>query len=112
MYEYSSYKKYDNKLKIVGWNHYCKDLYSLARDKFLTWHINGRIRHGAIFDNMKSSRNNFKNALKLCSKNELKIRKYNLSTNLIMVKKLFSEKSWENYMEIRIRIILFIITII
>ena len=75
-----SYKKYDKKHKIIGWNRYCKDLYALARDKFLAWHINGRIRHGAMFDEMKSSRNNFKNALKFCRKNELKIRKHNLLT--------------------------------
>ena len=40
-----SYKKYDNKHRIACWNHYCKVLYALARDKFVVWHINGRNAH-------------------------------------------------------------------
>lgn len=62
---------------VVGWNAYCKQLYEIAREKYLEWHINGRIRNGQGFEDMKKSRTDFKNALKFCRRNELMIRKEN-----------------------------------
>ena len=72
------YKKFDKKHRVVGWNVYCKDLYSIARENYLNWHGNGKIRSGPLFENMKLSRSDFKNALKYCRDNELKIKKQNL----------------------------------
>ena len=68
----------NNKKRVVGWNAHCKSLYSIAREKYLLWHDSGKIRSGPLFENMKTSRNDFKNALKFCRRNELKIKKQNL----------------------------------
>ena len=32
------------KIRIVGWNFHCKDLHSDARQNFILWHKNGRLR--------------------------------------------------------------------
>ena len=76
--ELPNYNKKAKNLRIVGWNEYCKDRYATARYWYLKWHNEGRIRNNEIFDQMKSSRLEFKNALKFCRKNEAKIRKENL----------------------------------
>ena len=60
---------------MVGWNRYCKDLYAKAREDFLSWHRNGRVRFGNCFLSMKRSRSEFKKALRFCRTNELRIRK-------------------------------------
>ena len=44
----------------------------------MEWHLAGKVRQGLVFENMKNSRKNFKNALKFCKNNEMKIRKENL----------------------------------
>jgi hypothetical protein len=68
-----------NKFKTVaGWNAECKEFHRIARENFLIWLRNGKIRNGEIFDKMKESRANFKTALNYCKKNELKIKKENL----------------------------------
>ena len=53
---------------IIGWNDRCKRLYNIARNNFLNWKSNGKIRSGEIFVQMKESRNNFKKALNFCKK--------------------------------------------
>ena len=58
-----------------GWNDYCKELYSVARTKFFEWDTAGRIRSGALFDEMKAARTSFQDALKFCRLNEKNIRK-------------------------------------
>ena len=72
------YRNNNKKYCLVGWNQYCKDLYAVARRKYLTWHSNGRIRLGEQFEAMRESRRQFKKALKFCRKNEQSIRKENL----------------------------------
>ena len=68
-----------SKIKIVpGWNQYCKEFHAVAREAFMAWHNAGRIRSGYIFENMKSTRRDFKKALKFCKNNKLKIQKSNL----------------------------------
>ena len=63
---------------VPGWTDNCKFLYSIARDKYKIWNNNGRIRYGIIYDEMKSSRTEFKRALKLCKVNENNIKKSKL----------------------------------
>ena len=63
---------------IVGWNNHCKEKYAVARGKYLEWHVAGRVRHGRLFEDMKSARVSFKNALNYCKNNEAMIRKQNL----------------------------------
>ena len=61
--------------RVVGWNFHCRELYRIAREKYMEWHSNGRIRMGSLFEEMKTSRKAFKNALKYCRNNEAKIKK-------------------------------------
>jgi hypothetical protein len=56
--------------QVPGWNQECKCLHSVARDKFLTWNSNGRIRFGLDFDQMKSSRATFRRAFDKCKHDE------------------------------------------
>ena len=60
---------------IPGWNDYCKELYSVARSKFFEWDNAGRLRNGALFDEMKAARTSFRDALKFCRSNEKNIRR-------------------------------------
>ena len=61
--------------QIAGWNEYCKTLYRTSRQKYFKWHNSHRPRSGALFEEMKTSRTLFKNALKECKKNEITIKK-------------------------------------
>jgi len=60
---------------VPGWNDYCRKAHDEARAAFLKWHVNGKIRNGFIFDNMKKTRSCFRRALSYCKLNELKIRR-------------------------------------
>ena len=61
--------------RVVGWNEYCKEKYTNAREKFLLWHFSGKPRTGNIFSDMKYTRTLFKKALNYCRKNELRIKR-------------------------------------
>jgi len=63
------------KHRVIGWNSRCKNLYMDARKKFQEWNFNGKIRHGTLFDDMKTSRSLFKKALRYCRNNEVKLKK-------------------------------------
>ena len=64
-----------------GWNKNCKELYDIARQKFLRWVSEGKIRSGTSFDDMRSSRADFRKALNYCKKNEFLFRKQNFLHN-------------------------------
>ena len=65
-----------NSFRIVpGWNDQCKILYHDARERYFEWMSHGKIRSGLLFEDMKTSRALFKNALKNCRDNEKNIRK-------------------------------------
>lgn len=55
---------------VAGWNDYCRNLYCEAKNKFLEWKLNGKIRNGNLYNKMKQTRANFKSALKYCRRNE------------------------------------------
>ena len=63
--------------RIVGWNDFCKKLHNDARDAFLKWNSNGKIRSGELFETMKHTRLKFKDALNYCKKNETIIKRKN-----------------------------------
>ena len=63
---------------IAGWNDHCKELHTRARNKFLLWRRSGSNRSGPIFEDMKSSRSDFKKALKFCRDNELRLKRNKL----------------------------------
>ena len=66
---------------VIGWNEHCRESYNIARQNFKFWRLNGSIRNGPLFDEMKDSRNSFKKALKFCKENELKLKKNKLIEN-------------------------------
>ena len=68
-------KNFKKKFSVVGWNKYCKDLYANTKQKYMDWHMQGRVRFGPFFDAMRESRRLFKEKLDFCRKNEQKIRK-------------------------------------
>ena len=57
---------------VPGWNEHCRELYSKARQTFFVWHHSGRVRSGAVFDEIKLAHSNVKNSL------QLKLRKAKL----------------------------------
>ena len=76
-----SHMKSDTTFKpkqVVGWNSYCKNLHCIAREKFIDWKTNGKMRSGTLYDYMRQSRYNFKNALNFCRQNEVQIKKENI----------------------------------
>ena len=55
----------NNRFKVIpGWNDEIKQLYTVARDSFLSWKRHGRPLNGALCDQMKATRSLFKRALK------------------------------------------------
>ena len=76
-----------NDVIIIGWNDKIKLLHNDARKAFMSWHEKGKPRNGNVFENMKESRKKFKQALKICKKNEQQMKRekfinlYSLSDN-------------------------------
>jgi hypothetical protein len=69
----------DIKFKPVpGWTERVKYFHNIARQNYLIWNREGRMRLGQSYDRMKESRLVFKNALKECRRNEDDIKKNKL----------------------------------
>ena len=64
--------------QVTGWNEHCRESHALAREKFLEWNADGRIRNGVLFEEMKTTRSDFKYSLRHCRKNEMQIKKQKL----------------------------------
>ena len=56
--------------QIPGWNDLVKDAHHKARTSYLFWRSNGSLRHGVIYQEMKTSRAQFKLALRQCRKDK------------------------------------------
>jgi hypothetical protein len=69
--------------QVPGWNTYCKELHSIARDSYLLWRDHGRQRQGLLFDNMTKSRAQFKRALRQCKQDGINCKADSLATNLL-----------------------------
>ena len=50
---------------ITGWNERVKSAHALARDAFKCWIISGKARQGTEYEEMKTSRSNFKYILRM-----------------------------------------------
>lgn len=59
---------------IPGWSDECKQLYASAKVDYFVWNSTGRLRIGQVYEQMKSSKREFKKALDKCKKNEIDIR--------------------------------------
>ena len=66
---------------VPGWNEYCKQLHARARDSFLLWVRNGKIRYGVLFEEMKAKRRDFINALNYCKTNRNEIIDRKIASN-------------------------------
>jgi exonuclease III len=75
-------ERHGNYKHVPGWNDYVKDLHHIARDAYLLWRDNGKSKTGAVFDNMKRTRAQFKYALRMCQREEQKIRAYAMARKL------------------------------
>ena len=71
--------------QVQGWNTYCKEVHSLARDAYLLWRSQGRQRHGVLHENMKRSRAQFKRALRQC-RNDTSTTTANSLANKLLAK--------------------------
>ena len=67
---------------VPGWNDFCKDKYKSAREAFLVWLNQGKIRSGALYDTMRYTRKVFVNALKYCRYHENDIRNNKLAESM------------------------------
>lgn len=77
---------------IPGWNDYCREAHSNARDAFLIWVQNGRQRSGPLLRNMQLTRAAFKQALRHCKASESKAHADSLARKLLLKN---SKSFWE-----------------
>ena len=64
----SSKRRSSAHTEIAGWNDVCRDLHSEAREAFLLWRHNSSPRQGPLHQLMRSTRAQFKLALRQCRK--------------------------------------------
>jgi len=74
----------DKVQQVPGWNDYCKELHSLARDAFLTWRSNGSPRYGPIYEAMSKSRAQFKRVLRQCKSDKNRLMCDSLAKKLLL----------------------------
>ena len=67
---------------IPGWNEYVKEHHAIARDAFWWWTANNRPRHGLIYHSMRTSRAQFKYALRFARNQEETVRADAMATDL------------------------------
>jgi hypothetical protein len=73
--------------QVAGWNQECKLLHSVAREKFLIWNSNGKVRCGYDFEQMKQSRAAFRHAFRVCKRDENNIKNRYLSESFALKNK-------------------------
>ena len=81
--ELTNQKKKSNHRPIAGWNDYCREAHSNARDAFLLWADNNKPRSGPIFDTMRHSRTVFKQAIRHCRATESRAHADSLARKLL-----------------------------
>ena len=73
----------EGKFRVVpGWNEYVKNFHLIARKHFLFWKDNGRPKFGKVYEDMKTSRSDFRAALSSCKANERECRNEKLLNNI------------------------------
>lgn len=60
--------------QVPGWNYHVGEVHRAARYHYKCWLLGGKPTTGDLYENMRTSRNNFKNKLKWCQNNEDKIK--------------------------------------
>ncbi len=84
--------------QIPGWNDYCKEAHSLARDSFLYWRSNGSPRTGPLFTGMKTTRAQFKRVLRRCHANKSRAVADSLAKKLLLKD---TKTFWSGVKEVR-----------
>ena len=69
--------------QLPGWNEYCKETHSVARDAFLSWRANGSPHFGPTYELMSRSRSHFKSAIRQCKANKDKAAADSLARKLL-----------------------------
>jgi hypothetical protein len=69
--------------QILGWNEYCSEYHSEAREAFLLWRTNSNPRQGPLFDLMKRTRSHFKLTLRYCKSQEKRATSDSLAKKLL-----------------------------
>ena len=73
----------NNKPQVAGWNEYCKEAHSKAREAYLAWRDHGKPRNGFVATNMKRSCAYFKYLLRKCKSNEKRLVADSLANKLL-----------------------------
>jgi hypothetical protein len=60
--------------QVPGWNEYCQEAHTAAREAFIMWQVNGKQKQGTIFHTMQQTRAQFKAALRYCRSIESKAK--------------------------------------
>ena len=60
-----------------------KSAHALARDAFKCWITSGKARQGTVYEEMKTSRSNFKYILRMCKRQESTTKADSLANDLI-----------------------------
>jgi hypothetical protein len=69
--------------EVPGWNDFCKQVHSEAREAFLNWVCAGKPRAGPIFLMMKKTRSTFKLSLRQCKLDKDRIKCDKLAEKLV-----------------------------
>ena len=67
---------------IPGWNEHVYELHNIARQSFVEWIVDGKPKHGTVFDEMKCSRARFKYELRCLKRHKNQQIGDNLANNL------------------------------
>ncbi len=81
---HQSRHSHDKSQQVPGWNEYCKELHSIARDAFLLWRRNGSPRSGPVFEAMSRSRAQFKRTLRQCRADEERLKSDSIAKKLLL----------------------------
>jgi hypothetical protein len=67
---------------VPGWNEWVADAHATARNAYVVWRNAGKPRHGAAFDDMRTTRRIFKIAMRRCRSQEETLREEALARSL------------------------------
>ena len=89
----------------AGWNTYCKELHSQARESFLHWRCNGSPRSGILFQAMKITRARFKLMLRKCKHDNQVLVSDSLAKKLLLkdTKAFWKEVKHMNHKDITVQ---------
>ena len=79
-----------SKFVVPGWNEYCKEAHSLAKDWYHLWICSNKPRQGYVYNMYRKSKYYFKYSLRMCKKNEQQDKADKIAAEL-------SQKDYNNF---------------